>query len=54
MSNVVMPASQAASMTANASSFVSPWPKNDGIEPMPPKLPHPRMTRETLSPVPPR
>ena len=46
VSNVVSPASQAASITANASSFVSPWPKNAGAEPMPPKFPHPRITRE--------
>ena len=43
VSNVVMPASQAASMIANACSSVSPSPKNAGAEPMPPKLPQPRM-----------
>ena len=31
-------------MSVNASSFVSPFPKNAGAEPMPPKLPQPRTT----------
>jgi hypothetical protein len=47
VSNVVMPASHAASRIANASSCDSPCPKRSGAEPMPPKLPQPRMTRET-------
>ena len=34
-----------------ASSSFSPWPKNAGDDPMPPKLPQPRMMRETLTPV---
>ena len=32
----------------------SPRPKNAGAEPMPPKLPQPRITRVTRSPVSPR
>jgi hypothetical protein len=54
VSNVVMPASQAASMIANASSRLSPRPKNAGDDPMPPKLPQPRMTFETRMPERPR
>jgi hypothetical protein len=54
VSNVVIPASQAASMIANASSRLSPPPKNSGAEPMPPKFPQPRTIRETRTPVPPR
>ena len=50
VSNVVIPASQAASMIANASSRLSPWPKNAGDDPMPPKLPQPRMILETRIP----
>ena len=45
VSNHVMPASHAASMSSKACSGVSPWPKNAGAEPIPPKLPQPRMTR---------
>ncbi len=41
-------------MIANASSSLSPWPKNSGAEPMPPKLPQPSAMRETWSPVLPR
>ena len=41
VSNQSSPSSQAASISANASSFVSPRPKNAGAEPMPPKLPQP-------------
>src|SRR2546421_6203990 len=40
-------------MIANASSRDSPWPKNAGAEPIPPKLPQPRTSRETSMPVPP-
>ena len=47
VSNIVIPSDQAASMMRNASSSSSPWPKNSGAEPMPPKLPQPRMMRET-------
>ena len=54
MSKVVIPASQAASMTVNASSRVSPLPNQAGVEPTPPKLPQPRMIRLTRTPVPPR
>ena len=53
VSNVVIPSSQAASMSRNASSFDVPWPKNAGDEPIPPKLPQPRMMRETATPLPP-
>src|SRR3954469_3464586 len=49
-----MPASQAASSSAKASSSVSPLPKSSGAEPMPPKFPHPRPIRESSSEVPPR
>ena len=45
VSNHVIPASQAASISSSACSSVSPWPKNAGAEPMPPKLPQPRMMR---------
>ena len=38
-------------MIAAASSSDSPCPKNAGDEPMPPKLPQPRMIRETRAPV---
>ena len=38
-------------MIAAASSSDSPWPKNAGDEPIPPKLPQPRMMRETRTPV---
>src|SRR5207249_3747935 len=47
-----MPSSQALSMIWNASSSFSPWPKNSGAEPMPPKFPQPRMMRETSMPFP--
>ena len=39
-------------MIWNASSSFSPWPKNSGAEPMPPKFPQPRMMRETSMPFP--
>ena len=39
-----MPDSQAASISSNAWSSVSPWPKNSGAEPTPPKLPQPSAT----------
>ena len=54
MSKVVSPASQAASISANACSSVSPRPKNAGDEPIPPKFPQPRISREISIPVPPR
>jgi hypothetical protein len=54
VSKVVIPASHAASISANACSRVSPLPKKAGDEPMPPKLPQPRITRETRIPVVPR
>ena len=43
---------QAASSRACASPSVSPAPKNAGDEPIPPKLPQPRITRETIAPPP--
>jgi hypothetical protein len=46
-----MPISQAASMIAKASSSLSPWPKNAGAEPIPPKFPHPSAMREISIPV---
>ena len=51
MSKTLMPAAQAASISANASSRLSPWPKSSGAEPIPPKLPQPRAILETSSPV---
>ena len=54
MSNVVIPPSQAVSISRNASSFDVPWPKNAGEEPIPPKLPQPRMIRVIATPLPPR
>ena len=51
MSRTVIPASAAASISANASSIVSPWPKSSGAEPIPPKFPQPRLMRETSSSV---
>ena len=54
VSNVSIPASHAASMSANASSRVSPLPKNAGDEPTPPKFPQPRISRVTRTPDPPR
>src|SRR5829696_1572005 len=48
-----MPASHAASIRRNASSFAVPCPKNAGDDPTPPKLPQPRMTRVTTTPLPP-
>ena len=51
MSKNVIPAAQAASMSANASSSVSPWPKSSGAEPTPPKFPQPSPIRETSRPV---
>jgi hypothetical protein len=45
-----MPASKAASISANASSSVSPWPKKSGAEPIPPKFPQPSAIRATASP----
>ena len=50
MSNQSIPAAQAASISANASSSVSPRPKNSGAEPTPPKFPQPSAMRETVSP----
>src|SRR6185295_6158404 len=46
-----MPESNARSITANASGSLSPIPKNSGADPTPPKLPHPRPSRETRRPV---
>src|SRR6476659_173079 len=46
-----MPAVQAASISANASSRPSPWPNSSGAEPMPPKLPQPSTILDTSSPV---
>src|SRR5580693_2264694 len=45
-----MPAAQAASISSSAWSSVSPWPKNSGAEPTPPKLPQPSALRATVSP----
>src|SRR5207248_9537453 len=45
-----MPAWKAASISANASSSVSPWPKKSGAEPIPPKFPQPSAIRATASP----
>src|SRR5215831_4947681 len=45
-----MPDAQAASISSNAWSSVSPWPKNSGAEPIPPKLPQPSPIRATVSP----
>src|SRR5690349_4953975 len=44
-----MPASMAASISANASSRLRPCPNSSGAEPMPPKFPHPSATRGTVS-----
>ena len=44
VSNQSRPIAQAASMSSNACSFVSPCPKNAGADPMPPKLPQPSTT----------
>jgi len=41
-------------MIANDSLRLSPPPKNAGAEPMPPKLPQPRMILETRIAVDPR
>src|SRR3970040_2896027 len=38
-------------MRAKASSSLSPIPKNSGALPTPPKLPQPKPTLDTLSPV---
>src|SRR5215471_15396317 len=43
-----MPNSHAASISRSAWSSLSPWPKNSGAEPTPPKLPQPSATRETV------
>jgi hypothetical protein len=43
-----MPNSQAASISSSAWSWFSPWPKNSGAEPTPPKLPQPSAIRETV------
>ncbi len=51
VSNVVIPASQAASIRANACSSVSPRPKNAGDEPIPPKLPQPEDQPRDLDPA---
>src|SRR5580704_18260210 len=45
-----MPAAQAASISSSAWSSVSPWPKNAGAEPTPPKFPQPSAIRATVSP----
>src|SRR5262245_28943150 len=44
-----MPADQARSISSNACASVSPIPKKAGAEPTPPKLPQPRIRRETSS-----
>src|SRR5687768_266178 len=54
VSNAVIPASQAASMSACASPSVSPAPKCTVDEPRPPKLPQPRTIRDTSTPLRPR
>jgi hypothetical protein len=41
-------------MIAKDSSRLSPFPKKAGADPIPPKLPQPRMILETRIPVPPR
>src|SRR6185437_14157701 len=46
-----MPSAHAASMSSSASECESPWPKNEGAEPTPPKLPQPRATRGTRWPA---
>ena len=51
VSSVVMPRSQAASSSLNASSRVVPCPNSDGLEPIPPKLPQPSTTRVTATPL---
>src|SRR5580692_960731 len=45
-----MPTWKAASISANASSSVIPWPKKSGAEPTPPKFPQPSAIRATASP----
>ena len=49
MSKTLIPAAQAASIRANASSRLSPWPKSSGAEPMPPKFPQPSAILDTSS-----
>src|SRR6478672_7673745 len=46
-----MPAAHAASIKANASSRLSPWPKSSGADPIPPKFPQPSTILDTSSPV---
>ena len=41
VSKCVIPIAHAASISSIACSSVSPWPKNAGAEPIPPKLPQP-------------
>src|SRR5262245_45133566 len=45
VSNVRIPSDQATSINSNACSSLSPWPKNCGAEPTPPKFPQPRTSR---------
>src|SRR5262249_13654695 len=54
VSKKVTPAAQAASISSNACSRVSPWPNSSGADPMPPKFPQPRPMRESSSGVRPR
>src|SRR5438045_9787892 len=49
-----MPASRPRSISACASSLVSPRPKSSGAEPTPPKFPHPRPSLVTSRPLWPR
>src|SRR5437016_4362277 len=51
VSSQVSPAAYAASSSSNACSRFSPWPKNAGAEPMPPKFPHPTITRGYARPM---
>src|SRR6187551_3405678 len=51
VSRVVIPRSHAASRSRNASSREVPWPNSRGAEPTPPKLPQPRITCETATPL---
>jgi tryptophan 2,3-dioxygenase len=46
-----MPAAHAASIKADASSRLSPWPKSSGADPIPPKFPQPSAILDTSSPV---
>src|SRR3954464_6950086 len=51
VSNVRMPSDHAPSISANACSSFSPWPKKAGAEPTPPKFPQPSARREISTPL---